>query len=66
MINVHIYVDSLGAQKTICLGIVEVKNHKSDSIYTAVKDTLEKYDQKIENVGFINTDNVSANLKAFR
>jgi len=53
-------------QKTICLGLKEVLDHKAVSIYAAVKEILNEYGQKIEDVGFINTDNASANLKAFR
>lgn len=49
----------------MCLGLKEVKDHKSDSIYNAVKDLLEQYGKTIEDVGLINTDNASANLKAF-
>jgi hypothetical protein len=48
------------------LGLIELKNQKSESIYAAVKDKLEEYGQDIEKVGFINTDNASANKKAFR
>jgi hypothetical protein len=66
VVNVHIYVEQLCVQKTVCLGVCGVLDHKNESIYAAVAELLQQYDQRIQNVRFINTDNASANLKAFR
>lgn len=66
VVNAHIYIDSLCAQKTICLGVTKVLDHKSTTIYETVAEVLKSYGQQIENVGIINTDNASANKKAFR
>jgi len=66
VVNAHIYSEQLGEQKTICLGLKEVENHKSESIYRAVSELLTDYGQNIDNIGLINTDNASSNLKAFR
>lgn len=60
------YIDQLRAQRTLCLGVKKVPNHKASTIYNTAAEILEKYDQQIDDVGVITTDNVAANLKAFR
>jgi hypothetical protein len=66
IVTAHVYVDHLCEQKVICLGIEEVPDHKSETIYNVVAKILDSYGQQIDKVGVINTDNASANLKAFR
>lgn len=66
VVNAHVYIDSLCAQQTLCLGVAKVHDHKSETIYKTVADVLENYDQKIDDIGVIITDNAKANLKAFR
>jgi len=43
-----------------------VTDHKAVTIYDTVSKVLANYGHQIENVGVINTDNASANIKAFR
>jgi hypothetical protein len=48
------------------LGVIEVFDHKAVSILSSVKKLLQEYDLDFEKAGVINTDNASANKKAFR
>lgn len=66
IVTASVFVESLNEQKTLCLGIKEVRDHTGDTIYADVTEILDEFGQKFEDVGVISTDNASANLKAFR
>jgi hypothetical protein len=65
-VNVHFFVEQLGRQMTICLGVKEVMDHKAVTIHRVVSEFLNEYGKQIEDIGVINTDNARANIAAFR
>lgn len=66
VINGHLYIQELGRQKTICLGMREVEDHSGDTILRVVEDVLGEFGKSMSDVGIISTDNASANKKAFK
>jgi hypothetical protein len=65
VVNAHVYIAPLCAPKTLCLGIEKVSDHTALTIYNTMANVLEKFNQKIEDVGMIVTDNVKTNRIAF-
>lgn len=54
------------SQRTICLGVRKTHDHTAVTIHDTVSKILAEYEQQIQNVGVIATDNAAANKRAFR